>query len=89
MRELLIGRREQMDAAGCPVTCDYYVLVRDVLPPVSCESYGVGITALESGEREEVLDLTVRPERIQTLAQLLLQGGVTPCTLRDVVEDWL
>jgi len=89
MRELLIGQREQMDAAGQQITCAYYVLVRDVLPPVSCESYGIGITALESGEREEVLDITVRPERIQNLAERLLRGGVTPCALRDVVEDWL
>lgn len=89
MRELLIGQREQMDAAGGQITCAYYVLVRDVPLPVNCESYGVGIAALESGEREEVLDITVRPERIQTLAELLLQGGVTPCTLRDVVEDWM
>ena len=39
--------------------------------------------------REEVPDITIFPERIQVLAQMLLQGGVTPCTLRDVVEDWL
>lgn len=89
MRELLIGQREQIDTAGRPLTCAYSVLVRDVPPPVSCESYGVGITVLESGEREEVLDLTVRPERIHILAQSLLQGGVTPCALREVVEDWL
>lgn len=50
---------------------------------------GVCITMLQTGEREEVLDITVRPERILSLAQMLARGGVTPCTLREVIDDWL
>lgn len=89
MRELLVGQREQNDADGREFTCVYYILIRNVPPPVACESYGVRIVIPQSGEAEEVTDITVLPERIQALTQLLLQGGVTPCTLRDVVEDWL
>ena len=74
---------------GRPATCVYWILVRTVPPPVSCESYGVCITMLQTGEREEVLDITVRPERILSLAQMLARGGVTPCTLREVIDDWL
>ena len=54
-----------------------------------CESYGIRILMIQTGEREEVLDITVRPDRIESLAQILVGGGVTPCTLREVVEDWL
>jgi len=89
MRELLIGQTEQNTPSGGRLTCLYHILVRDSSPPVYCESYGVRITNQESGEQEEVLDITVLYDRIQDLAQRLLQGGVTPCTLRDVVNDWL
>ena len=58
-------------------------------PPVCCESYGIRILMIQTGEREVVLDITVRPDRIESLAQILVGGGVTPCTLREVVEDWL
>ena len=35
------------------------------------------------------MDITVRPERVEELAQLLLAGCVTPCTLGEIVADWL
>ena len=89
MREFSIGQVEQSTSYGGRMICLYQFLVRDVPPRVCCESYGIRITDLDSGENEEVPDITIFPERIQALAQMLLQGGVTPCTLRDVVDDWL
>lgn len=89
MRELFTTWSISVTRSAGPATCVYWILVRTVPPPVSCESYGVCITMLQTGEREEVLDITVRPERILSLAQMLRAGGVTPCTLREVIDDWL
>ena len=89
MRELFYDMVDLSNQIGRPATCVYWILVRTVPPPVSCESYGVCITMLQTGEREEVLDITVHPERILSLAQMLARGGVTPCTLREVIDDWL
>lgn len=71
MRELFYDMVDLSNQIGRPATCVYWILVRTVPPPVSCESYGVCITMLQTGEREEVLDITVRPERILSLAQRL------------------
>ena len=61
MRELFYDMVDLSNQIGRPATCVYWILVRTVPPPVSCESYGVCITMLQTGEREEVLDITVRP----------------------------
>ena len=71
------------------MTCTYRLLIRTLPEPMDCESYGVGIRIEETGEQENVFDITVSQARIESLAELLLEGGVTPCTLRDVIEDWL
>ena len=89
MREVLIGKKRMTALNGCPLTCTYHLLVRSLAQPVDCESYGVGIQIEETGEAEKVFDITVSQERIESLAKLLLEGGVTPCTLRDVIADWL
>ena len=89
MRELFIGQVDLSNQIGRPATCAYWILIRTIPPPVCCESYGIRILMIQTGEREEVLDITVRPDRSESLAQILVGGGVTPCTLREVVEDWL
>jgi hypothetical protein len=53
------------------------------------ESYGIRVSLSETGEQVELLDLTTSSARIDALADQLVGGGVTPCTLGDVVEDWL
>lgn len=89
MRELYIGRKDLCTQIGRPVTCEYRILIRTLPPPLCCESYGVSITMVQTGEKAAVPDITVVPERVEELAELLVAGGVTPCTLLDVVEDWL
>ena len=94
MRELFYDMVDLSNQIGRPATCVYWILVRTVPPPVSCESYGVCITMLQTGEREEVLDITVRPERILSLAQMLAPKGVvskgTPPAYTGVNQsfDW-
>ena len=34
-------------------------------------------------------DISTSREDIQSLIDLLIHGSVTPCTVRDVVDDWL
>lgn len=90
MRELAVARKQVQDAQGCVRTYDYAILVGEmpVSSGVSCESYGVCIRE-QNGEMEQVADITVSAARIDELMDLLVCNGVTPCTLRDVVEDWL
>lgn len=89
MREFMIGETDLSNQVGRPITCRYHLLIREVPPPVCCESYGLRVTIPETGERAEVPDITLRMERILALGDLVVRGCVTPCTLREVIEDWL
>ena len=68
----------------------YFVLVDEVElgGGLFCESYGVRVTAPD-GEEASVANLTVRPERIDQLVELLRRNQVPPVALRDVIDDWL
>lgn len=89
MRELYIGQVDLSNQIGRPATCEYRIIVRTLPPPLACESYGVSVTLVQTGEQAQVPDITVQPERVEELVQRLVAGGVTPCTLREIVEDWL
>ena len=89
MRELFYGQTGVRKESGSPLHCVYQILIRTAPPPLCCESYGIRIRIPETGEAAEIFDITVRPERIEELAGLLLRGQVTPCTLGDIVADWL
>ncbi|MCI5499768.1 MAG: DUF6514 family protein [Clostridiales bacterium] len=89
MRELFCGQIDLSNQIGRPMTCEYRILIRTLPPPVCCESYGISVTMAQTGEREDIPDITVQAERIEHLARLLVNGAVTPCTLREIVEDWL
>ena len=90
MRELTVERRQFPDEKGIMRVYEYAILVGElaVTPQVSCESYGVSICE-QDGEEERVPHITVSAARIDELMDLLVRNTVTPCTLRDVVEDWL
>lgn len=53
--------------------------------------YGAEIVMRRGGctERATIRDITVSYGRIRELIALLCENTVTPCTLRDVVEDTL
>ena len=89
MRQIMIGEVDLTDGAGQALTCSYHLLIREIPPPVLGESYGIGISIAQTGEREEVWDITISYRRIEALAGLVVRGGVTPCALREVVDDWL
>lgn len=89
MREILIGETTLSHEVARPITCEYRVLVNSISEPVFYESYGVQISIPKTGEREAVQDITVLPERIWKLAQVLIRNSVTPCTLKEVIEDWI
>ena len=90
MKELSVGRRQVVDEAGREHTYDYAILVGEtpVSSGLSCESYGVCIRG-QNGEAERISHITVSAARIGELMDLLVRNAVTPCTLRDVVADWL
>ena len=90
MKELAVGRRQTVDETGRERTYDYSILVGE-LPlssGLSCESYGVCVRE-QNGEAEQIADITANAARIDELLDLLVRNTVTPCTLRDVVADWL
>lgn len=89
MREHLFATVDLSQQAGRPLSCTYHILIKDITEPIQCESYGVRVTVDQTGERKELPDITVLPGAVLKLVQQLAEGGVTPCTLRSVVEDWL
>ena len=89
MRELLVKRVALPDGSGGSRRYDYYITVdRRELGGFCCESYGIRV-AREDGQSAAVRDITCSIPRIDALSRLVAEGGVTPATLRDVVEDWL
>ncbi len=79
-------RRIFMGTALCQdLPVRYYLLAED--REDETETYGIGVEY--AGEIEELPNITPFQHRIQKLAEALMQGCVTPATLRDVTEDWL
>lgn len=90
MRELAVAQTQARDEDGNVHTYEYSILVGEmpVSSGFSCESYGVRVRE-PGGESGEVPNITVSISRIDELMELLVRNTVSPCTLRDVVDDWL
>lgn len=90
MRELPVGRREVVDEEGRTHTYEYAVLIGEspFSSQMACESYGACVRDAE-GQCSQVPNITLSAARIEELMELLLRNTVAPCTLLDVVEDWL
>lgn len=88
MREFCIGKNSINTENGV-LHCDYLILIDETGGNIPCERYGIKVLMLESGESAEICDITLDSERIMALGDLLCRNGVTPCTLPDVVADWL
>lgn len=89
MRELLLETGEMAEEER-GLRCQYSILVEEV--PVGrffCESYGVKVYAVDTGESAQVPNITVSAQRIDELVELLIRGKVTPAGLEDVVADWI
>ncbi len=80
MRKRFIAR-----ASCCGRLVRYYLLVN----AASGGSRMYGILIEGGGSQEKIPAITPSRRRIQSLLEQLVQGCVTPVTVRDVVEDWL
>lgn len=91
MRELYVNTCEAEAEDGTTYRYDYSVLIDEmsVKTGFSCESYGVKIRAQNGGEMALVPNITPSISRIDSLIELLIRNAVTPCTLADVISDWL
>jgi len=89
MRELLVSSGAQGED-GSHQGCDYYIVVdeMEIDGAPACESYGIKVVGWD-GEEAVIPHITISIPRIDELVELLQRNGVTPVTLRDVVEDWL
>lgn len=90
MRLWTVAERTETGEEGQEYTYEYSVVVDEisVSPGIACESYGVRVRR-QDGEEGLIPNITVSAGRIGQLMELLVRNGVTPCTLRDVVDDWL
>ncbi len=90
LRELAVAKKQAYDELGAIHDYEYSILVgeMEISPQIYCESYGVKVKEYE-GEQEEIEDITISASRIDELIDLLVRNVVTPCTLKEVVEDWL
>lgn len=88
--ELFLETLHVKDEAGVERSFDYYILLGHLeLEEYSGESYGVKIEEKETGQVAVAPHVTCRSPVIYQLAQTLLLNQVTPCTLVDVIQDWL
>lgn len=91
MRELYVSTCEAKSDDGESYRYDYSVLIDEmsVKGRFSCECYGVKILSRHGGEIAMVPNITPSISRIDSLMELLIRNTVTPCTLADVLSDWL
>ena len=89
MMEIRIASRTCPDDLGHPHIFHYSLTVDMVeTGSFSCENYGVRISE-EKGDTVSVPGITTSALRIDELLTLLVEHGVGPTALRDVIDDWL
>ena len=84
MMEIKIASRTCPDELGRSRTFHYSLKSG----AFSCENYGVKISE-DDGDTAAVPGITTSALRIDELMTLLVEHGVGPASLRDVVDDWL
>ena len=90
MRELQFDSLSLHDENGRQRRYDYSIIIDEMdLGSYSCESYGLQVREPESGLVCAVPHITCSISRIDELCALVVRHGVSPTTLRDVVNDWL
>jgi hypothetical protein len=92
MRHIEICKKSVVLNGQDESTIVYYITVDGMSEPgaeTALESYGVGVTIVESGETAEIPNVTLSKDGILALAELLACHLVTPVTAGDVVVDWL
>lgn len=89
MTEVKIASRTCPDEFGRPRTFHYSLTRRyRRTNAFSCENYGVRISE-ESGDTAAIPGITTSAVRIDELMTLLVEHGVSPTALPDIIADWL
>lgn len=90
MRKLYVDTSAFRDEWGREYCYDYHIVIDEMdVGAFSCESYGLQVKERGSGETCTIPNITCSISRIDELCALAVKGGVTPVTLRDVIDDWL
>lgn len=90
MQQFLVKTATDMAEDESAYTYSYSILVDGVdTGSFFCESYGIQIREENNGEAAVVPHVTTDIERIYGLVSLLARNAVSPCSLSDVVADWL
>ena len=90
MRELFVDAAVLSDEQGREHRYEYHIVIDEMdVGRFACESYGLRVREQGNGASCTVPNITCSIARIDELCALAVRGGVTPSTLRDVVEDWL
>lgn len=73
-----------------PKRWHYALLIEDIeLDGFQCESYGLCVRDLETGEETTARHITVNGPEALAVLDAVARLEVSPVTLRDVVEDYL
>ena len=88
MRRRLLRTMLTTDQEGCAVQLDYYLLTEYA---AGLEEYGAEIVLRRNrrSERCAVGRITPTVSRMARIIGILAEGEVTPCCLREILEDIL
>ena len=88
---LCVVRRWLESEVGTQFVLQYDILV-DLAPLPGggeLELFGVAVRNMQTGEETGVPAIFLHMEEAEALVEKLAAGAVTPCTMRDVVEDYI
>lgn len=88
---ICVVRRWIESEVGTQFVLQYDILVDLSLLPGGgeLELFGVAVRNMQTGEETGVHAIFLHMEEAEALVEKLAAGSVTPCTLRDVVEDYI
>ena len=88
---ICVVRRWLESEVGTQFVLQYDILVdRAPLPGGGeLELFGVAVRNMQTGEETGVPAIFLHMEEAEALVEKLAAGAVTPCTMRDVVEDYI
>ena len=88
---ICVVRRWLESEVGTQFVLQYDILVE--LAPLpgggELELFGVAVRNMQTDEETGVHAIFLHMEEAEALVEKLAAGSVTPCTLRDVVEDYI
>ena len=88
---ICVVRRWLESEVGTQFVLQYDILV-DLVPLPGggeLELFGVAVRNMQTGEETGVPAIFLHMEEAEALVEKLAAGAVKPCTMRDVVEDYI